>query len=201
MTRQSVSFGLILVQTLDYLKAMSEELLVLKDVASKLNEAGIPYMISGSVAMNFHAQPRMTRDIDIVIVLNQDSVQNFIDIFKSKFYFDEETVREEVKRLGMFNLIHNEYVIKVDFIIRKNDEFNRAAFERRLEIDVDGVKMFISSAEDLILAKLNWAKDTMSEMQLRDVANIKNMAKDLDYSYINNWLEKLGLEEIYKEAL
>lgn len=180
---------------------MSEELVVLKEVVEKLNKAGVPYMISGSVAMNFHAQPRMTRDIDIVIVLSKDNIQNFVNIFKEEFYLDEETIQEEVKRSGMFNLIHNKYIIKIDFIIQKNDEFSRAAFERRLEIDIDGIKIFISSAEGLILAKLNWAKDSMSEMQLRDVANIKNLAKDLDHSYINNWVEKLGLQEIYKKAI
>jgi len=192
---------LILEQTLGYLNIMSEELDVLKEVAGKLNKANIPYMISGSVAMNFHAQPRMTRDIDIVIVLSQGNIQSFIDTFKSEFYLEEETIREEVKRSGMFNLIHNKYIVKIDFIIQKNDEFSHAAFERRLKIDIDGVKIYISSAEDLILAKLNWAKDSMSEMQLRDVANIKNFAKDIDYSYIDNWVKKLGLQEIYKKAV
>lgn len=180
---------------------MSEELEVLKKVTGKLNEASIPYMISGSVAMNFHAQPRMTRDIDIVIVLNQDNIRSFIDIFKTEFYLDEETIKEEVKRAGMFNLIHNKYIVKIDFIIQKNDEFSHTAFERRLKIDIDGVKVYISSAEDLILAKLNWAKDSMSEMQLRDVVNIKNFAKDIDCSYIDNWVKKLGLREIYKKAV
>lgn len=179
---------------------MSEELAVLKQVAEKLNKAGISYMVSGSVAMNFHAQPRMTRDIDIVIVLGAGNVQNFVDIFKDEFYLDEETIREETKRLGMFNLIHNECIIKIDFIIQKNDEFSRSAFERRLKINIDGVKIYISSAEDLILAKLGWARDSMSEMQLRDVANIKNMAKDLDCSYMDNWIKKLGLQEIYKKV-
>lgn len=179
---------------------MSEELAVLKEVAEKLNGAGIPYMVSGSVAMSFHAQPRMTRDIDIVIVLDAGNIQNFINIFKGEFYLDEETIREETKRFGMFNLIHNEYIIKIDFIIQKNDEFSRAAFDRRLEINVDGVKIHISSAEDLIIAKLGWARDSMSEMQLRDVANIKNMAKDIDRSYVDSWIKKLGLQEIYKKV-
>lgn len=180
---------------------MSEELDVLKEVAGKLNKADIPYMISGSVAMNFHAQPRMTRDIDIVIVLDQRNIQKFIDIFRDEYYLDEETIREEVSRSGMFNLIHNKYIIKIDFIIQKNDEFSHAAFERRLEINIDGVKIYISSAEDLILAKLNWAKESMSEMQLRDVVNIKNMAKDINYAYIDNWVVKLGLHEIYKKTV
>lgn len=180
---------------------MPEELDILKNVAEKLNGAGIPYMVSGSVAMNFYAQPRMTRDIDIVILLIPDDIQKFSELFKDDFYLDEETIRSEVDRLGMFNLIHNEYIIKVDFILKKDDEFGKMAFSRRKVIDVDGTDIYISSAEDLILAKLNWAKDSLSEMQLRDVANIRSLTKDLDYKYIDRWVNKLGLQEIYSKVV
>lgn len=44
---------------------VSDELDVLKLVATRFETAGIAYMVSGSVAMSFYAQPRMTRDIDI----------------------------------------------------------------------------------------------------------------------------------------
>ncbi|MBF0104783.1 MAG: hypothetical protein HQM16_05600 [Deltaproteobacteria bacterium] len=178
---------------------MSEELEVLKTVSQKLNNANIPYMVSGSVAMNFHAQPRMTRDIDIVINLSQTNIQNFIDIFKEDFYLDEDTIKKEVSASGMFNLIHNKYIIKVDFIIHKNDEFSLTAFERRLNVDVDGVIISIATAEDLILVKLDWAKESISEMQLKDVSNIKKMAEHINYTYLNNWIDKLGLQEVYKK--
>jgi len=176
---------------------MSEELEVLKEVAGKLNGAGILYMISGSVAMNFHAQPRMTRDIDIVIHLMPADIKKFMDLFKDDFYLEEETVRAEVERKGMFNLIHNKYIIKIDFILQKEDVFSRSAFGRRFKADIDGVMIDITSAEDLIIAKLNWAKDSMSEMQIRDVKNIKNYAKNLDIKYVEQWVDKLGLKEIY----
>lgn len=180
---------------------MSEELLVLKEIADKLNGAEIPYMVSGSVAMNFYAQPRMTRDIDIVILLNTTNIKKFIGLFENEFYLDEETINSEVRRLGMFNLIHNKYIIKIDFIMQKDDNFSQTAFDRRLQIDIDGIKIYISSAEDLILAKLNRAKESFSEMQLRDVSNIKSLVKNLDFKYINQWIEELGLREIYNKVL
>ncbi len=180
---------------------MSEELDVLKEVAGKLNNAGFPYMLSGSVAMNFYAQPRMTRDIDIVIALETQDIRKFIDLFKDDFYLDEETVRSEVHRLGMFNLIHNKFILKIDFIIQKDDEFSATAFGRRRNVDIDGTKVSIISAEDLILSKLNWAKESMSEMQLRDVGNIKGLVENLDGDYIEQWIERLGLQEIYKKVI
>ena len=47
---------------------MASEIDIVRDVSRKLDQAGIGYMLTGSIAMNYYAQPRMTRDIDIVIV-------------------------------------------------------------------------------------------------------------------------------------
>jgi len=80
---------------------MSEELEILKDVAEKLDGAEIPYMISGSVAMNYYAQPRMTRDIDIVITLEKNDVDRFVSLFEDDYYIDGETVKAEVARKGI----------------------------------------------------------------------------------------------------
>jgi hypothetical protein len=44
---------------------VSDQQEVLLDVADRLEAAGIPFMLSGSVALSYYAEPRMTRDIDI----------------------------------------------------------------------------------------------------------------------------------------
>lgn len=49
---------------------METELDILRDVSERLESAGIEYMLTGSVAMNYYAQPRMTRDIDLVVALD-----------------------------------------------------------------------------------------------------------------------------------
>ncbi len=60
--------------------------------------------------------------------------------------------------------------------------------------------MWFVSAEDLVISKLLWAKDSHSEMQLKDVANLIETVDNLNSKYINNWIRELGLEQIYKEA-
>ncbi len=45
---------------------MNDVLDLLRIVTSRLDEADIPYVLSGSLALGYYAQPRMTRDIDIV---------------------------------------------------------------------------------------------------------------------------------------
>ncbi|MFH1717738.1 MAG: DUF6036 family nucleotidyltransferase [Planctomycetota bacterium] len=179
---------------------MSEELEVLKIVTGRLNEADIPYMISGSVAANYYTIPRMTRDIDLVIELRQDDIDEFVGLFEGDFYVDKETVTREISRQGMFNLIHNQFVIKIDFIVKSSSPYRQAEFSRRTQVLIEQSPMWFVSAEDLVISKLIWAKDSHSEMQLRDVANLVGTAGRLDMEYIGRWVRELGLEQIYKEA-
>ena len=179
---------------------MREELEVLKIVTRRLNKAKIPYMISGSIAANYYTVPRMTRDIDIVIELKPDDVDKFVRLFEGDFYVSREMIKDEICREGMFNLIHNQYVFKIDFIIKKSSAYQQAAFSRRKQVLIQKSPMWFISPEDLIISKLLWAKDSFSEMQIKDVRNLIKTVDDLDLKYIDNWIQKLQLEPLYKEA-
>jgi len=48
---------------------VTAELEVLQDATERLERAGIQYMLTGSIALSYYAQPRMTRDIDLVVEL------------------------------------------------------------------------------------------------------------------------------------
>lgn len=99
----------------------------------------------------------------------------------------------------MFNLIHLEKAVKIDCIIRKKSEFERLKFVNRRQISVGELSFWIITKEDLIVSKLNWAKSSSSEMQLKDVANLTG--DDYDSEYVETWIEKLNLEEIWQKVL
>ena len=179
---------------------MSEELEVLKTVADSLEEAGIGYMVSGSIAANYYTIPRMTRDIDIVIELEQGKIDEFVGLFEGDFYVDREMIANEVSRQGMFSLIHNPYVIKIDFIIKKSSAYQHVAFSRRKQVLIEQSPVWFVTAEDLVISKLAWARDSHSEMQLKDVASLIATVDNLDMKYIDNWVRQLDLEHIYREA-
>jgi len=141
---------------------MSEELEVLKEVARRLDATGIAYMITGSTASNFYAVPRMTRDFDIVVELSERDTEKFIRAFEMDYYLEPESVREAVKRKTMFNLIHDQYIIKVDCVVRKDTPYRLKEFSRKKKISVDGQELQVVAPEDLILSKLEWAKDSKS---------------------------------------
>ncbi len=156
-------------------------------------------MLTGSMAMNYYAQPRMTRDIDVVIAITPNDVGSVAALFRPDYYVNEENIRESLAHESIFNLIHQESVVKVDCIIRKGTEYRRAEFERRQRISILNFTTFIVSKEDLIVSKLFWAKDSHSEVQLRDVQNL--LATGYDAAYLRHWTRELGLDNLLQECL
>lgn len=175
---------------------MSDEFSVLATVAARLDAAGIAYMLSGSVAMGYYAQPRMTRDIDIVVELGHPQATALVSALAPDFYVDDLAAHDAVDRNGMFNAIHSTLIVKVDFILRKPTEYRRVEFGRRRSVLIDGVSLSLVAPEDLILSKLDWARDSRSEMQLRDVANLLESVADLDRPYLDEWIDALDLREV-----
>lgn len=179
---------------------MSEELEVLKAVAQRLGAAGIAYMVTGSIAMNYYAVPRMTRDIDVVVELSPGDTDRIYNTFRDDFYIDREAARQAIVTKGTFNIIHKTFVIKVDFIVRKDSEYRLAEFPRRRQVSVEGFDLFLTAPEDLIISKLDWARDTRSEVQLTDVRNLLAHVQDLDRSYLERWVNRLDLDSLYREV-
>lgn len=179
---------------------MSEELEVLKIVTGRLNAAGIPYMVTGSIATNFYAVPRMTRDIDLVVELSEPDAERLVGSFRDAFYVDGDMVQRAIREKTMFNLIHQQYVIKVDFVIRKASEYRQEEFSRRRPVSVEGNEFLVVAPEDLILSKLEWSKETRSEAQLADVRNLLRSVEGLDRDYLARWAKRLSLESFLREV-
>jgi hypothetical protein len=175
------------------------EIDIVRDFSQRFEQVGIPYMLTGSMAMNYYAQPRMTRDIDVVIGIAAEDAHRVAALFQPDYYVTEESIRESIVRESMFNLIHQESVIKVDCIIRKRSEYRLVEFERRQRISILDFTTFIVSKEDLIISKLFWAKDTRSEIQLGDVKNL--LATGYDAAYLQRWTRELGLDNLLKQCL
>ena len=179
---------------------MSDELDVLKSVAAQLAGAGIPYMVTGSIAANFYAVPRMTRDIDLVIELSERDVDRITHLFQQEFYLDRDMVQRAVRDHGMFNMIHTALVVKVDCVVRKETDYRREEFTRRRAVSIADQQIFIVAPEDLILSKLDWAKESRSQTQLNDVRNLLRSVQGLDMAYLNRWADRLGLATLYQEV-
>lgn len=180
--------------------AQIDQLSVLKLVTARLDAAGISYMITGSIAAGHYAQPRMTRDLDLVVDLKPLDAARVVALFGAEFDCSLDSIRGAIDRRGMFNLIHTAAIVKVDFVVRKNAPYRSEEFNRRRPVDIDGQTMWMVSPEDLVLSKLLWAKDSHSELQLRDVRQILMAQPALDRAYVDRWAHALGVEELLREV-
>lgn len=172
---------------------------VLKDFTERLERIGVPYMLTGSMAMMYYATPRYTADIDIIVELKAADAHKFPDVFSQDYYFSETRMRDSIDRRTMFNLVHENSSFKVDCIIRKENDFQKNAFENKTEVNYQGFKVWIISLEDLILSKLLWGKDTHSEFQKRDIVNL--LRRENNEEYLIGWAEKLDVVEFYEQCL
>lgn len=176
---------------------MKSELDIIADISKRFDDLGIPYMLTGSIAMNYYADPRMTRDIDVVIMIRDKDIDALVNNFSPEYYIERDSVKESLVHESMFNLLHPESVIKVDCIVRKSSEYRHLEFERRQEVHIGHVSTWIVTKEDLIPSKLFWAKDSRSEMQLKDVANL--MRTGYDETYVRRWAKTLNLLPLLRE--
>ena len=174
----------------------------LENLIEKLSEQNIPYMISGSVSSSFHGQPRATRDVDIVIAPTQKQVMDFVNSLGENYYVSLEAVRQALAHKSTFNVIDNQTGSKADFIIRKDRPFSRQEFRRRCTVKIRGIEVWVTSPEDTILSKLEWAKDSRSEQQFRDALGVAVVQWDrLDTDYLRDWAKELQVESSLKELL
>lgn len=170
----------------------------LRDFVLKANELGIEYMVTGSFAMSAYGEIRFTRDIDVVVQITEKDVARITRKFETEYYVSDESIRNAIARKSMFNVISNTHGGKVDCIVMKDDEFARYSFTRRWKASVSGLDFWVTSKEDLIIAKLNWARDSHSEMQIRDIANLTS--SEYDSIYVSEWIERLDLNGIWSEV-
>lgn len=178
---------------------LSDELRFLAYVTTRLDRAGIAYMLTGSMAMMFYAVPRMTRDIDLVVECQDEDIDALVEAFAEDCYISAAAVRDAVNTRGMFNVIHTEMAIKADFVVRRATDYRKLEFSRSRVVDLDGLVVTVVSPEDLILSKLDWARDSHSESQYRDVSQLLRAVPGLDFAYLDNWARELDVAAKLKE--
>ena len=174
----------------------------LKRIVDTLDRCQIAHMVAGSLASTHHGRPRTTHDVDMVIDADIDRVRRFVRALPAdEYYVSEEAAVDAVRRRSMFNVIDLTSGWKVDLIIRKDRSFSRAEFSRRQPASMLGVDVFVASAEDTILSKLEWARMSPSDRQLGDVAAvIEVVGEELDTAYIERWARGLGVDELWRQV-
>jgi len=176
---------------------------VFEKIRAALEQAQIPYFVTGSFASSAHGVPRSTNDIDVVIAPTPDQLHVLLTQFPNeRFAKDEDDAFDALKRRSSFQVIDYATMWKVDFMIHQRTPFDHSRFARRELVDIAGVRLQTASAEDILITKLWWAKLGESERQLNDaVGVIKVQAENLDREYVEHWVKLLELQSQWLAAL
>lgn len=172
------------------------ELLAL--LVERLEQLGVAYFVTGSMATIIYGEPRFTNDIDVVIELGIEDVGPLCLLFPAPdFYRSETAVKTAVENRHQFNIIHPASGLKVDVMVPENSEFNKSRFQRRRKIAIsEGTRVWFASPEDVILKKLAYYQQGGSDKHIRDILGVLKIQGDqIDLDYIQDWAEQMNLTE------
>jgi hypothetical protein len=170
---------------------------VLRRVADALEEVGLPYMVTGSLASSLHGAPRMSQDADLVAEADEERVRRFVRRLGDAFYADEEAAVAAVRARDLFNVVHLETGLKVDVIVKKDRPFSAAEFARRATWPLAGRPAHFATPEDVILSKLEWRRAGGSDRQYADALEVARVHADrLDWAYLERWAGEIGVADL-----
>jgi hypothetical protein len=206
--QMSRSLGAMQVQRDSLMQTPPDLLLALTPVVDVFAALGVPYFIGGSLASSAHGVPRATADVDLIAVLRDPDVSEFVVRLQSAYYADDVAIRRGIAGRSSFNLIHLATMLKIDVFIPKGDAYDQEVFRRLGEqsfTEGEGARKFlIASAEDILIAKLHWFQlgAEVSDRQWNDILGILKVQGDkLDYDYLERWVRLKNLEDLLSRAL
>jgi hypothetical protein len=182
-------------------------LAALRPVLEALSGLGVRHFVGGSIASSAHGVARASVDGDVVAELGPAHVAPFVAALRDTYYVPEERIRDAVARRASFNVIHLDTLLKVDVFVSRDRPFDRRAFERSRPASIGGeggATLPVSSAEDVVLAKLEWYRrgGEASERQWTDVLGVlQATGSALDRPYLRGGAVELGVSDLLGRAL
>ena len=186
---------------------LPEPIQVTLKVVTAFERLGIPYLIGGSLASAVYGIVRATMDADLVADIKSSHISSLVSLLENEFYIDGEMILDAIQHNSSFNLIHLETMFKVDVFVLKQRSFDINQMQRRISQPVGDSpedRAFFSTAEDIVLAKLEWfrAGGETSERQWRDILGMLDIQGErLDFEYLQKWAAILGIQDLLQRAI
>jgi len=170
-----------------------------------LNQLRIPYLVTGGVASVVYGEPRLTRDIDLVIELRPRDARRFAAAWSTEEFYvpPVEVIEEESGRPahGHFNVIHHQTAMRADIYLPGNDALSAWAFAHKVSRRIDDDEVFLAPIEAVILNKLRYYQMGKSDRHLRDIHQMLRISGDLvNRPELERWAARLGVEGEWTQA-
>jgi hypothetical protein len=174
-------------------------------VLAALRSLGVRYSVVGSVASSARGAFRATIDTDVVAEISPHQAARLPELLGPEWYGDADQARASVLAARSFNVIHIRTGEKFDIFPAFSD-FHASELDRATDVLIhlpDGeVHAAVSTAEDILLAKLRWYADGggTSDRQWNDIGGIIATNPDLDLAYVEKWAARLKVSELLNRA-
>ena len=171
-------------------------------ISTLLENAGIPYMLTGSFASSVYGMHRSSPNINFIIAAEEAGVRRLFDhLPQLDFYSDLNHALDACRHGSIFNVLDHVTGLKIDFIFLKSRVFSQEEFGRRKKAFMWEFPLYIATPEDVVIEKLEWKKLGKSSRQIEDAAGILKVRRDqVDLPYIEKWVHELGLSTQWSQA-
>ncbi|MCC6696739.1 MAG: hypothetical protein IT365_14005 [Candidatus Hydrogenedentes bacterium] len=171
----------------------------------RLERAKISYMVTGSAAAMIFGEPRLTNDVDIVVLLDRESAANMVEAFPiAEFYCPpQEVISLEASRQqrGHFNVIHHETGFKADLYLSGRDSLHVWGLANSIRVHIGDDTVTIAPPEYVIVRKLEYFREVGSEKHLRDIrAMLQNSREAIRHSDLEQFIAERGLGDVWQKA-
>ncbi len=169
-------------------------------VLDAFEAVGVPYMIVGSLASNFHGIPRSTRDADFVVEMSPGILDRLAAVLPRELTLEPQGSFEAVTGTTRYLIALTGSPFVCELFVRSDDAHDRERFTRRQRARVAGRTAFVATAEDMIVTKLRWAREAGRSKDREDVRNILAVREDeLDWDYLTRWSSEHGTAALLAE--
>lgn len=160
----------------------------LRDLCAWLGEDGIPHAIIGGVAASLLGRPRATRDIDAVVMMDEEEWATFLDeAEKHGFPPREKNSLAFALKSRVFLLQHKDHGINVDISLGALP-FEQEVIARAVRIRIEDVDVRLATPEDLIVMK----SLAMRPHDITDIESLLDANRKLDLTRVRRWVGALA---------
>ena len=170
-----------------------------------LEQHGLRYLVTGSVAAMAYGEPRLTNDIDLILEIKPEDIDSLTQAFPGSHYYlpPLEIIHSERVRSqrGHLNIFHLETMLKADIYLAGSDPLHHWAFQHSQRMEIEGTSVAFAPPEYVILRKLEFFQEGGSEKHLRDIASILIESNlELNTPYLEQEILARGLCESWQRA-
>ena len=166
-----------------------------------LDTAGIPYMVVGSLASNFHGIPRSTQDADFVVQLGTGQLARLEAALPPELRLQSQGAFEAVTGTTRYLVTVAGSAFVCELFVLSDDPHDQERFQRRELVRVLAQDAYVAAAEDMVITKLRWALEAGRSKDRDDVRNMLAVrGAELDWAYIGEWTARHGTGVLLAEV-